>query len=360
MKYLIEITQRQFEEIKRLISQDKYLDLAQFIDAAVENQLHIEKSDPAQEYRPLGAQVMADNIASFKSDKAESPKVFVPQPADKHCLGLVSLPRDTKTVEPPSDADLRFIFPEAGPEKNWLWGQVNRIFPIKIGIRYLAAALGENQTIDLNAFREMNLRCPALIEERLRNYEMNKGIDRDKCISTGLPGAAANDFKSHERYRNQFLAVYRKDGKLDGALPLHKFVNVVVENGKPRIGITKAGLDFALLENPVLDREDFSVSLSDAEKAFYITHMRNCMPGEYAGIKWVLSEIKEGKSRDEINSDMAAHFGQAWNSPSAEFITTQRAGMIARVSELGLITKEKTGVKVKYLIAEKGLELLAL
>ncbi len=358
MKYLIEITQRQFEEIKRLISQDKYLDLAQFIDAAVENQLHIEKSDPAQEYRPLGAQVLADNISSFKSDQAESPKVFVQQPADKHCLGLAALPRDTKTVEPPADADLRFIFPEAGPEKNWLWGQVNRIFPIKIGIRYLAAALGENQTIDLNAFRETDLRCPALIEERLRNYEKSRGIDRDKCISTGLPGATANDYKSHERYRNQFLAVYRKDGKLDGALPLHKFVNIVVENGKPRIGLTKAGLDFALLENPVLDKEDFSVSLSEAERDFYITHMRNNMPGEYGGVRWILSVIKEGKSRDEINAAMSEHFGNTWNNPSAEFITTQRAGMIARISELGLITKEKSGVKVRYFVSEKGLSLI--
>lgn len=359
MKYLIEITQRQFEEIKRLISHDKYLDLAQFIDAAVENQLHIEKSDTAKEYRPLGAQVMADNIASFKPDKAESPKIFVSEPKDKHCLGLVSLPREIKTVEPPSDSDLRFIFPEAGAEKNWLWGQVNRIFPIKIGIRYLAAALGENQTIDLNAFREKDLRCPALIEERLRSYEENHGIDRDKCISTGLPGAMPNDYKSHDRYKNQFLAVYRKDGKLDGALPQHKFVNVVLENGKPRIGITKAGLEFALLENPVLDKEDFSVSMSEAEKNFYITHLRNCVPGEFAGIKWVLSEIKEGKSRDEINSDMASRFGQEWNGPSAEFITTQRAGMIARINELGLISKEKTGVKVRYLITEKGLGLIA-
>lgn len=358
MKYLIEITQRQFEEIKHLISQNKYLDLAQFIDTAVENQLHIERSDTTKEYLVPQSHINADAVPSSQSDKGETAKTSVQEALGKNCLALSSFSHVINTVEPPKDSDLRFIFPDAGPEKNWLWGQVNRIFPVKIGIRHLAAMLGENSTIDLNAFREKELRGPAFLEARLSIYEKSHGVDRDKCISTGLPGAAAEDYKSHDRYKNQFLAVYRKDGKLDGALPLHKFVNIVLENGKPRIGITKAGLEFALLENPVLDKEDFSVSLSDAEKDFYIAHMRCNMPGEYDGVRWILSVIKEGKSRDEINSAMKEYFGTAWNNPSAEFITTQRAGMIARISELGLITKEKSGVKVRYFVSEKGLSLI--
>lgn len=358
MKYLIEVSQRQFEEIKRLISQDKYRDLPQFIDTAIENQLHIEKADIAREYIGPITSFVADDQAPYKEARAEGVKISLAAVPEKNCLALSALPSDIKTVEAPADSRLRFVFPEAGPDNNWLWGQINRIFPIKTGIRYLASMLVEGEFLDLNVFREKGLLCPAALEARLKAYEENSGVDRDKCISTGLPGAGRDDYKSHDRYRNQVLAVLRKDGKLDGALSLHKFINITEGAGKPRIGITKAGLEFALLENPVLDRNDFTVSLSEAERDFYVRHIRNNMPGEYNGVKWTLSAIKEGKSRDEINAAMAEYYKPYWGEPSAEFITTQRAGMIARLSELGLITKEKTGVKVRYLVTEKGLSLI--
>jgi predicted transcriptional regulator len=46
-------------------------------------------------------------------------------------------------------------------------------------------------------------------------------------------------------------------------------------------------------------------------------------------------------------------FGGIWAASDA-VINTQRAGLMARMFELGLIEKEKDGVKVNYKISDKG------
>ena len=41
-----------------------------------------------------------------------------------------------------------------GEEQNWLWGQINKILPMKIGLRVLYCVLGNEQWINLERFRE--------------------------------------------------------------------------------------------------------------------------------------------------------------------------------------------------------------
>ena len=47
------------------------------------------------------------------------------------------------------------------------------------------------------------------------------------------------------------------------------------------------------------------------------------------------------------------YIGEIWSASDA-VINTQRAGLMARMFELGLIEKKKMGVRVFYNISEKG------
>ncbi len=151
----------------------------------------------------------------------------------------------------------------------------------------------------------------------------------------------------------------RKDGTLDGAMPYLRFVNLNKdEKGKVLIGLTDPGLNFAKLNNPVLDFADFEKSLNENEADFYIDHISKNVQGERNATKWLLYKLAIGlKDREEINNELKREFGQIWGASDA-VINTQRAGLMSRMFELGLIEKEKEGIKVIYNISNRGMRFL--
>ena len=161
--------------------------------------------------------------------------------------------------------------------------------------------------------------------------------------------------KSKARYKSHFLAYMRKDGTLDGAMSYLRFVNLNKdEKGKVLIGLTEPGLNFAKFDNPVLDLVDFEKSFNENEVDFYLDHISKNVKGESSAIKWLLKKLTNGlNGREEINEEIKKEFGQIWQASDA-VINTQRAGLMARMFELGLIEKEKDGVKVSYKISNRG------
>jgi len=155
--------------------------------------------------------------------------------------------------------------------------------------------------------------------------------------------------------KGHFLAYMRKDGILDGAMPCLRFVNLKRnERGKVFIGLTEAGLIFAKLENPVIDQQNFERSFNEKEIDFYLTHIFKNVKGENSAIKWLLRKLIEGiVVREDINNELKKEFSQVWNASDA-VINTQRAGLMARMYELGLIEKKKMGINVRYNITDKG------
>jgi len=113
-------------------------------------------------------------------------------------------------------------------------------------------------------------------------------------------------------------------------------------------------LNFAKLDNPVIDRQDFEKSFNEKEVDFYLDHISKNVKGESSAMKWLLQKLTNGlKEREEINKELEKEFGQIWKASEA-VINTQRAGLMARMFELGLIEKEKDGVKVSYNISNQG------
>jgi hypothetical protein len=344
MRYLVDLTQKEAEEVRKFINAGKYQTVAQFISTAIENQIHIENEGS----EPLSS------ILSARKDPNILSKSDLIIAKDNRNITLVEIKSQPKTVDAPDFSELVASLYKTKEENCWLWGQTNKIFPVKIGLRVLYAFIGAEQWLDLEDYKEKAANIAAEYGTAIRKYEDKKNKIRDDRISAGLPDE--EEFKSKFRYKGHFLAYMRKDSKLDGAMPFLRFVNLNKdEKGKIFIGLTESGLKFAQIENPVIDRNDFEKSFSQAEIDFYLDYISKNVKGEASAIKWVLNKITNGiNNRDSINKELSQEIAPSWGDASEAVVNTQRAGLMARMFELGLLNKTKEGIKVKYNVSPEG------
>jgi hypothetical protein len=275
MRYLVDIGQKHSEGIQKLIKDGGYQDVAQFILVAIENQLYLEKTDTQTvESKSPTVQlpdVKGDNWTKNRWDAYEIQNI-TSQPS--------SLPKPKY-----SDLTLKLY----GEEKTaWLWGQLNKIFPMKIGLRVLLRELQNEQSILLDSFVKSAKNTAAAINVSIRDHEEKLLKIRENRISAALP---FHDEKSQARYQNHFLLNRRKDGLLDGMMALLKFCNIEIKNGRTFIGLTNEGIEFAKIINPVIDHSYFEESLSEDEINFYLDHISKNAVGEYFDIQWLLKKI---------------------------------------------------------------------
>ena len=347
MRYVIDITQKQAEEIENFIKKGQFNSFAQFITTAVENQIYIEKSEINEKKFESG---------NKKVSNVSRPDVIIKNGDE---ITIVEIKTQPKTVAMPPFQKLSCVSQKLEEEKCWLWGQANKILPMKIGLRVLYAIIGSEQWIELEEYRNKAADIAAGFGTLIRKYEDKKNKLRDERISAGLPNE--EESKSKVRYKSHFLAYMRKDGTLDGAMPYLRFVDLNKDDkGKILIGLTEAGLNFAKLDNPVINLQDFEKSFNEKEIDFYIDHISKNVKGEYSAIKWLLQKLTNGlKEREEINKEIKKEFGEIWSASDA-VINTQRAGLMARMFEIGLIGKDKKGVgpSVIYKITDHGKKFL--
>ncbi len=347
MKYLIDLSQRQVQKIQQFLDTGQYQSPTQFIITAIENQFALEENENLTD--------------GFEMKKPITNIHTVANPL--HITRVLEAYRisdmdNLYSVLPPPKFEQIVLSTQNLPEKNtWIWGQVNKIFPVKIGLRILQKNLGRNQSIELNEFLDTAAKEAAEIGKIIREYEKKNSKERNEKISAGLP--QVSDEKSQSRYKFQFLAYQRKDDLLDGAMALLKFCNLEKKNGKTFIGLTERGEKFSNEINPVLDKGDLDNSLSKQEIEFYLTHINNNVISESTAIKWLLNKINTGvNERSQLNKELVKDYGKIWNTTEA-VINTQRSGLTARAFELGLLEKEKTGIYVSYKITDAGLNYLS-
>lgn len=340
MRYIVDISQQQAEAVQRLIQTGKYPTVAQFILAAVENQIHIENNG-AYESAPTKSshQTIEQNKSVVSTDLRARLTLVKDKP---------------QTVSPPKFTDLVVSSSDIPEDKSWLWGQTNKILPVKVGLRALYSYIGSAQWADLEEFRDMAAGTAAEIGSVIKRYEDAKKKKRDDRISAGFPDI--KEFKSKQRYKSHFLGYMRKDGLLEGPMPFLRLINLKRDDkGMVSVGLTKAGLQFAQLSNPAIDQQIFETSFSEKEIDFYLSHILENVSGESSAIKWLLRKIKEGVvERTSLNVEIKKEFSHTWKDASDAVINTQRAGLMARMFELGLIEKKKTGVRVSYAISNRG------
>ncbi|HKR06624.1 MAG TPA: hypothetical protein VJY62_18465 [Bacteroidia bacterium] len=341
MKYVIDINQKHAESIQDLINKGDYNSISQFVNVAIENQIHLETSDA----KPISNNIESESIPETKQNNTIESKW--------ETYRINNITSHPQTVPYPDPSGIVLTSADNEPKQMWIWGQINKILPVKIGLRVLYKELENDKYIEMDNFLNKALQFAVKINYAIQNYEIKLSKTRSEKISAGLPDM---EKKSQTRYKSQFLVYSRKDSLLDGAMSLLKFINVDIESrkGKILLGLTQSGVEFAEISNPSLDNSSFEQSLSQEEIDYYLKHIKTNVPNEHNAIKWLLNKINEGfNEREAIKKEMKNEFQELWNASDA-VINTQRAGLTSRITELRLLDKEKNGIYVIYHVSDSG------
>jgi Arc/MetJ-type ribon-helix-helix transcriptional regulator len=334
MRIILELPEYLVREARKLISEGRYSDISSFIVASVENQLTLEKSDMEP------GTLLVEGVREWKGKKRPSVTTEI-----------YNARRDYSGVK-------RLGYPkwEGRGEERWLWGQINKILPIKFVARLLANELsGGGEPPLLEEFAKSAAAAARAFGLDLKRFDEREGHAWGERLSTAFPISDKVD-KALGRFGSQFVGYVRGDGEMSGALLELKLGNVMGQDKDIRIGLTAAGWKFAQLTNPVLDERDYSRPLSEEEIDFYLDHIIRRVPWEATAFRLILSILDEGVTgREEVNSEIGKRLAVGWSAAQAN---TERAGTMARMFQLRLLDRERDGIKVEYKVTERGMKWL--
>lgn len=335
MKTVIDLPDSLLRKVQELFSKKQDFDINSFIISAIDNQLRLENRDAAD---------LKHHMITGKIRKDEPIRKVV----EKDAFSSRSEYLKIKAVEAASDKSL---FPDTDviSRSGQLWGQINRIFPVKLTLRYLAKTIVDsNGSVSIDDFRN---NCSSILRDFGLKWKNQHPRDYDKnTFLIGLP-LGDDEEKSLTRFKNHFIGLRKADGTLDGALAKLKFTNISPEGV---INFTKQGLEFMMLKNPILDGGPIASGapvFSKEEILFFVNHIKESVRGEYDAFRWLLQTIDSGtNSRRDMERELKIrHAG--WSLP---VVTTQHMGLVSRCSELLLLKKERQGKEVKYILTKEG------
>jgi Arc/MetJ-type ribon-helix-helix transcriptional regulator len=364
------------EKIEKLIESGSYQDLSSFCTAAIENLLlleeHMPQSQgervPTKQPKTAPARRPKDRVAHTAPEPAGSPNM-TPSEARANDLAfpveLAAFDQNSKLpfTLPVAVADL-FKVNDRVPVDRWLFGQYNRIFPAKVTLRALSnvAVKEGRETLVLDAVGARIAEIAAIVGDRLRSLDRRLATHRDDAFATAFPDPSLDGQKGRMRYQNHFVGHTVKGEQ--GGLPVGlKLAVIHVLKNKPHILPTLAGWSFALLPNPILDDPSAPIEerLTTAEREFLLAHIRDQVPVELFAYRTLLSLLSQGiDSPDTMNSALMSLLSEQRKADdSREFVNTQRAGVLGRMTDLGLITHERDGRFVRRQLTEVGRKFLA-
>lgn len=347
-RYLVNIGSEEERRANRLVEQGVYRDVEHLISVALRNQLIAEeeglnpwqtgesppamgeKTGPSRE-RGVGHWRFGGvpEIRFFPSKPLEIP-VTLPEPPDGRLAGTL------------------------------LWAQFYRFLPLKVAGRVLFW-MTQAELAPWEDYVEESVRTAVQMYSILRSYDSALGLPSGERLSTSFPKTTE---KSQSRFRDHFLPHVRPtDELLDGFLVRMKFASVVKANGDFRVGLTRRGVDYVKLHNPVLDEESpDGRSLSEEEAAFILSHIHAHLPDEYRHVVALLEAIAEGADTpDALDRAMRSFYvnlldeGHTWTEAH---ISAMRGGVQSRARELGLVDFSRRGRRVTYSVTARGRALI--
>jgi len=364
------------QKIDSLIEKGLYPDFSAFCEVALENQLLLEESgsegrasvspqQSAPHNKPGGSATPRKNVVA----PLVRPKMIESAPT-KSTLTVQAttdgLPEDL--LRDRTDGNAPFALPDPSPDlfgagqgvpvDRWLFGQYNRLLPAKVSVRALcviASAEGRD-SLKLESASARIAEIAATFGDHLRRLDSNSGAHRDDAMSTAFPETGADGQKGRVRYQNHFVGHTIK-GEQGGLLVGLKLAVIQVVKNKPCILPTKAGWNFALLENPILDNgvsetERFAL----AERNFLLQHVRSFVPVERFAYSVILEMLlRDVVSPEAMTTELFKLLSPGRKSEEAkEFVNTQRSGALGRMTDLGLIAHDRNGRNVNRIITPEG------
>lgn len=183
MKYIVDITPDLAKKVSNLLSKGKYETFSQFANTAFQNQLLLEES--SGETMDGLIEVQVPEVKISKTELSGS------------LLALNFKPELVKTVSPPEDSKI---------PNDCLWGQYNRIFPIKITLRVLANILKDNETIELTSLHSQAVEAAREVGLVLRKEDKKSRRKYGDMLSSALP-TGRNIEKTEKRFINHLSGI---------------------------------------------------------------------------------------------------------------------------------------------------------
>lgn len=324
-----------YQKIETLVKEAKYASIERFVELAIRNQLLLEREGRIANVKDRGAR----GISS--SDKTQ---LSIPQQKPQ-TLGELPLKDSVRNMP--------------------IWGQVNRLAPTKFVLRVLLNSLAssDESSINLKSFS-------AEIAEKATEFRMfSKKKDKTSRVrGTELYVAfPKRDPSSQQRFLNYYVGKGRLQKWTDSVLTGLSFANIEeTDEGAVVIKLTESGLSFALLHSPLFDDffsdgKQIASSFSNEETAFLIEHIRSTRPGEYDFLSFTLTSIKKGADTPTKLKGRISEFLKSKDLGfkfSEKVTTTMQIGATGRLIELNLLKIEKQAQKTKYVVSERGEELI--
>ena len=263
------------------------------------------------------------------------------RPNDEDLLSIEADRTDYKTLSP----------------KDWLFGQWNRYLPAKATSRAILKTMCERHSgFPVNDAANKISYAACDLGDYLRMLDARYARRREDSFSAAFPSTSHSGAESRLRYVNQFVGTI-KQGKLIG-LPAALRLVALDSAKDPNLRLTKAGAHFAVLPNPVLDPglTGPAVKFTEEEISFLLQHIQSCVPEEVSAFVAIIDAIDNGANTpDKIDAFLRLRFGLKDEAAmTATFLSTQRTGAISRLADLGLVYREKTGLRVTYSVSHPG------
>jgi hypothetical protein len=272
---------------------------------------------------------------------------------------------------PPSKAASTILSPA-----EWLFGQHNKFLPVKASSRALLNMLRQKPGgVVLSEAVEAISQAAWEFGDYLYMLDTRAKRSREDSFAAAFPVSAGNGALSRIRFGNQFVGDFRQPKQAEGQPKETKFNGLPSDleffsctDGKaPLVTLTTAGAEFALLLNPILDSPGNEIprqKFSEAEVSFLLGHVKNHVPEEAAAYLSIIDAIQAGANNpegmdkflcDRFNLRLVAKTEKP-NEIKQTFLTTQRTGAISRMVDLGLVTRQKEGLRVLYSVTDLAKE----
>jgi len=303
------------------------------------------KTDPAHAAKALEASL----FDSPEVKDSSIPKIFLLEEAGATAIDLAPLPNDAFVAGMEISAD------------RWIFGQHNKLLPVKANVRALLnllRAATKQSGVELEEASRQIANEASRLGDVLRRSDTDAKRSRDESIALAFPSSdPSNSDKSRLRYASQFVGAVSREGRMTGLLIDLKLVNID-RHKPPRIRLTEPGLRLAEMRNPSLDPglEAESERFSPEEIDFLLHHIQSQLPVEQFAFSATLNAITDGSNTPEmLDAALKRYLPDRKDKPfTLAFLTTQRAGVISRMADLGLVTRTRSGPNVTYVATDRA------
>ena len=323
--FAVNLSEKLYLAIRDQVEKGHYQSIDNFLGVAAENQLALErgatpdrliaadhrKAAPESEPpRKALKRVSSPAVARDDGTRREKPAKSSKKRRRKKLVKSSANKKEPEPAPPAPEVEIEaesVLSKWSAPSASWLppavagtglatgehlWGQVNRLFALKLVARWVAKTANNKPWPRYLAIADSMADEAALVGEVLEQWDTAAKRTRDDVLATGLP--RRGNSASRDRFLSQYLARVTRGSEVQpGAICLYA---IGVCNGDT-IALTAEGIKFALLPNPILDaREQASVAtLSSDETAFLCQQIREHAPGEYADMQAVVGAVSGGK-----------------------------------------------------------------